>query len=104
MDTGNYRNWVLNPLAARLGIPKLNLQILRRTTATHAQKMGSVKDVQAHLRHSKTDTTADEYLQVWPESVKQMVGSVYAMLEGTLESHSVAQHLLPNVPTITALH
>ena len=104
MDTGNYRNWVLNPLAARLGIPKLNLQILRRTTATHAQKMGSVKDVQAHLRHSKTDTTADEYLQVWPESVKQMVGSVYAMLEGTLKSHSVAQHLLPNVPTITALH
>jgi integrase len=60
MDTGNYRNRVLEPLAERVEIPKLNFQILRRSTATHAQKMGSVKDIQAHLRHSKADTTANE--------------------------------------------
>ena len=27
------------------------------------QKKGSVKDIQAHLRHSKADTTANEYMQ-----------------------------------------
>jgi hypothetical protein len=48
--------------------------------ATHAQSMGSVKDIQAHLRHSRPDTTANEYMQELPESVQAMVGSVYAML------------------------
>jgi hypothetical protein len=37
----------------------------------------SVKDIQAHLRHAKADTTADEYMQSLPESVKLMVDSVY---------------------------
>lgn len=58
MDTGNYRNRVLNPLAEKLGLPKLNFQVMRRTMATQAQSMGSVKDIQAHLRHTKADTTA----------------------------------------------
>jgi hypothetical protein len=40
MDTGNYRNRVLNPLAEKLELPKLNFQILRRTMATQAQSMG----------------------------------------------------------------
>ena len=48
--------------------------------ATQAQKMGSVKDIQARLRHSRPDTTANEYMQELPESVQEMVGSVYAML------------------------
>jgi len=39
------------PLAEKLGVPKVNFQILRRTMATQAQSMGSVKDIQAHLRH-----------------------------------------------------
>jgi integrase len=61
-------------------VPKVNFQILRRTMATQAQSMGSVKDIQAHLRHAKADTTANEYMQELPESVKRMVGEVYAML------------------------
>jgi integrase len=76
----NYRERVLKPLAQRLGLPKLNFQILRRTMATQAQNMGSVKDIQAHLRHAKADTTANEYMQELPESVQDMVGSVYLML------------------------
>ena len=92
MDTGNYRNRVLNPLAERLELPKLNFQILRRTMATQAQSMGSVKDIQAHLRHAKADTTANEYMQVLPESVKRMVGEVYAMLTKGGES---LQHKKP---------
>ena len=93
MDTGNYRNRVLNPLAERLEIPKLNFQILRRTMATQAQSMGSVKDIQAHLQHAKADTTANEYMQELPESVKRMVGEVYAMLTKGGESQESLQHL-----------
>jgi integrase len=80
MDADNYRFRVLKPLAEELEIEKLNFQILRRTMATQAQKMGSVKDIQAHLRHARPDTTANEYMQALPESVQEMVGSVYLML------------------------
>ncbi len=52
LDVANYRFRVLKPLAEELEIEKLNFQILRRTMATQAQSMGSVKDIQAHLRHS----------------------------------------------------
>jgi integrase len=93
MDTGNYRNRVLNPLAERLELPKLNFQILRRTIATQAQSMGSVKDIQAHLRHAKADTTANEYMQELPQSVKRMVGEVYAMLTKGGESQECLEHL-----------
>jgi integrase len=82
LDTGNVRNRILKPLEEKLGLPKLNFQVLRRTTATLAQKLGSVKDVQAHLRHSKADTTANEYMMALPESVQKMVDSVYANLNG----------------------
>ncbi len=80
IDTANYRSRILRPLAEELGIPKLNFQVLRRTMATRAQNLGSVKDIQSHLRHSRADTTANEYMQELPESVQQMVGSVYRML------------------------
>jgi len=77
------------PLAEDLGIPKLNFQVMRRTMATQAQKMGSVKDIQAHLRHSRPDTTANEYMQELPESVREMVGSVYLVLvKGGEEKHN----------------
>lgn len=96
MDTGNYRNRVLNPLAERLGLPKLNFQVMRRTMATQAQTMGSVKDIQAHLRHAKADTTANEYMQELPDSVKRMVGSVYGMLTKGGEISPAFGDLLPN--------
>jgi integrase len=80
MDANNYLFRILKPLAEVLGVPKLNFQVMRRTMATQAQKMGSVKDIQAHLRHSRPDKTANEYVQELPESVQEMVGSVYAML------------------------
>jgi integrase len=83
IDTSNYRSRILKPLAEELGIPKLNFQVLRRTVATRAQNLGSVKDIQSHLRHSRADTTANEYMQELPESVQQMVGTVYAMLIST---------------------
>jgi integrase len=96
LDTKNYRNRVLMPLAEKLGVPKVNFQILRRTMATQAQSMGSVKDIQAHLRHAKADTTANEYMQKLPESVKTMVGSVYAMIKKGGNSKQDIGDLLPN--------
>ena len=46
-----------------------------------------------HLRrHSRTDTAANEYMQELPESVQQMVGSVYLMLtKGGEEKESEKQ-------------
>jgi len=96
MDTGNYRNRILAPLAEKLGLPKLNFQVLRRTMATLAQKKGSVKDIQAHLRHSKADTTANEYMQELPESVKQMVDSMYVELKVERKRPTGSVYLLPN--------
>lgn len=46
MNTFNYRSRVLKPLADSLNIPKLNFQVIRRTIATRAQSLGSVKDTQ----------------------------------------------------------
>ena len=94
MDTGNYRNRILTPLAEKLGLPKLNFQVLRRTMATLAQGKGSVKDIQAHLRHAKADTTANEYMQDLPESVERMVESMYEELMGGQAAASA--DLLPN--------
>jgi ABC-type transport system involved in Fe-S cluster assembly fused permease/ATPase subunit len=65
--------------------------------ATQAQKMGSVKDIQAHLRHSKADTTANEYMQALPESVQEMVGSVYLMLAKGKEEKMPIENLPQNV-------
>ena len=95
MDAANYRYRVLKPLAEELGIPRLNFQILRRTMATQAHGMGSIKDIQAHLRHTKADTTANEYMQELPESVQQMVGSVYLMLAKGGEDEKGSERLLP---------
>lgn len=78
-----------SPLWLRHNIEKLNFQIIRRTIATRAQNLGSVKDIQSHLRHSRADTTANEYMQELPESVQRMVGTVYAMLTGNAGSQMV---------------
>lgn len=104
IDTANYRLRVLKPLAEKLEIEKLNFQILRRTMATQAQKMGSVKDIQAHLRHARPDTTTHEYMQELPDSVQQMVGSMYAMLEKGGGSKKGVARLLPNATKAPKSH
>ncbi len=49
-----------------------------------------------HLRHAKADTTANEYMQESPESVKQMVGSVYAMPSTQAQPRKGSVLLLPS--------
>jgi hypothetical protein len=63
-------------LAKDLKLPKLTFQVIRRTIATLAQKKGTVKDVQGVLRHSRTATTTDVYMQEIPESVQATVDSI----------------------------
>ncbi len=58
------------------------------------QGKGSVRDIQAHLRHAKADTTANEYMQELPESVGRMVESMYEELMHNQAAASA--DLLPN--------
>jgi len=50
--------------------------VIRRTIATLAQKKGTVKDVQGLMRHSRTATTTDVYMQEIPESVQATVNAI----------------------------
>jgi hypothetical protein len=45
-----------------------------------AQKKGTVKDVQGLMRHSRTATTTDVYMQEIPESVQSTVNSMHMEL------------------------
>jgi hypothetical protein len=45
-----------------------------------AQKKGTVKDVQGVLRHSRTATSTDVYMQEIPESVQATVNSIHGEL------------------------
>ncbi|MBZ5686682.1 MAG: site-specific integrase [Acidobacteriia bacterium] len=67
----NYSKRVLKELAKQAGIPKLNFQILRRTVATHAQHLGSLKDVQTILRHKQAETTSQHYIQAIEQTVRE---------------------------------
>jgi integrase len=80
MDSGNFRNRVLHRLAKELQLPKLTFQVIRRSIATLAQKKGSVKDVQGMLRHIRTATTTDVYMQEIPEGVEAVIEAVNAEL------------------------
>jgi integrase len=77
-------------LADDLELPKLTFQVIRRTIATLAQKKGTVKDVQGLMRHSRTATTTDVYMQEIPESVQATVDAINAELR-----------LLPNLEEVT---
>jgi integrase len=80
IDTGNYRRRVLHKFAKELELPKLTFQVIRRTVATLARKKGDIKDVQGVLRHSRTATTTDVYMQELPEGVRATVNSIHQEL------------------------
>jgi hypothetical protein len=50
------------------------------TVATLARKKGDIKDVQGVLRHSRTATTTDVYMQELPEGVRATVNSIHQEL------------------------
>jgi integrase len=93
----NYQHRILNPLKCRAfhdgkcfdnggtrckskATPKVNFQVLRRTVATHAQRLGSPKDIAAILRHTKPDMAALEYTQQQDEGVRSAVEKLEALI------------------------
>jgi integrase len=91
LDTDNYRKRVLHKLARELKLPKLTFQVIRRTIATLAQKKGTVKDVQGVLRHSRTATTTDVYMQEIPASVQSTINSINRELRKSGGSHRTSR-------------
>ena len=79
-----------------MGIEKLNFQVIRRTIATEAQSLGSVKDIQWRLRHSRADTTAKRVHAGVAESVQQMVSTEFVLLTSERAQKWLTEHLLPN--------
>lgn len=69
---GNYLKRYLKPLAKSAGITDMTYQALRRTCATHFQKHGNPRDIQAQLRHTKLEMTG-RYVKEIPEQVRAAV-------------------------------
>jgi integrase len=72
----NFRSDVWRPACERARLSGVTMQACRRTCATAMQQHGGVKDIQAHLRHSRASTTLDEYVQEIPASVRAAVESL----------------------------
>jgi integrase len=81
-SVGNYLKKHLKPLADKVGIPDLTQQAFRRTSSTHIQKHGTVKDMQRHLRHSDPETTLRHYAKAIPESLRVAVDALDAQITG----------------------
>jgi len=82
-SVGNYLKKQLKPLAQSVGILDLTQQAFRRTSSTHIQKYGTVKDMQRHLRHSDPETTLKHYAKAIPESLRTAVAALDAQITGT---------------------
>jgi integrase len=72
---GNYLKRQLKPLAVQAGVADMTYQALRRTCATHFQKHGKPRDIQAQLRHTKLEMTG-RYIKEIPEAVRAAVESM----------------------------
>ena len=92
LDYENFEARVLDPIRVQLGLPKLNFQILRRTFATLAvgERKGTLKDVQKQLRrHTRPDTTPENYVKDIPDSVYTMVDAMYEGIAGPDENETL---------------
>src|SRR5882724_5365789 len=87
LDYANFEARVLAPIRIKLGLEKLNFQILRRSYATLAvgERKGTTRDVQTKLRHSRPDTTLENYVKDVPESVYAMSDAMYEQIAGPLD-------------------
>lgn len=88
----NFEARVLEPIRERLGLEKLNFQILRPTYATRAvgERRGTLKDVQKQLRHARPDTTLENYVKDIPESVYAVIDRMYEMISPTVTAITTA--------------
>jgi integrase len=85
IGTSNFLFRVLKEAGKKSGIAGVNHQMLRRTCSTYMAQLTTVKDVQAHLRHSSAKTTLEHYIKSVPESVRVAVESLDHLLKKTPE-------------------
>lgn len=76
INTNNFLFRVLKEAGKKAGIKRITHQMLRRTCSTYLAQFTTVKDVQAHLRHSSSKTTLEHYIKSVPESVRVAVESL----------------------------
>ncbi len=83
----------VKPLAEELGIDPalITFQVLRRTFGTTMQKHGTMKDVQAHLRHASITTTGNIYVQEIPASVRSAVNATTQEILGIDKGGEIQQ-------------
>jgi len=72
---------VLKQAGKKAGIERLRHQMLRRTCSTYMAQLTTVKDVQAHLRHSTPKTTLEHYIKSVPATVRVAVESLDQLLK-----------------------
>jgi integrase len=93
INTNNFLFRVLKEAGKGAGIQRVTHQMLRRTCSTYMAQLTTVKDVQAHLRHSTAKTTLEHYIKSVPESVRVAVESLDHLLKSkpgaTQESGSI---------------
>ena len=81
INTDNFLFRVLKEAGRNAGIDGATHQMLRRTCSTYMAQITSVKDVQAHLRHTNAKTTLEHYVKSVPESVRVAVESLDRLLK-----------------------
>jgi integrase len=81
VNTNNFLSRVLKTAGRKAGIGGITHQMLRRTCSTYMAQLTTVKDVQAHLRHSTAKTTLEHYIKSVPESVRVAVESLDHLLK-----------------------
>jgi integrase len=86
IGTNNFLFRVLKEAGKKAGIVGVTHQMLRRTCSTYMAQITSVKDVQAHLRHSSAKTTLEHYIKSVPESVRVAVESLDILLKSETDS------------------
>jgi integrase len=81
ISKNNFLFRVLEDAGRKSGIEGVTHQMLRRTCSTYMAQLTTVKDVQAHLRHSSAKTTLEHYIKSVPASVRVAVESLGALLK-----------------------
>ena len=81
INTYNFLFRVLKEAAKKAAIEGVTHQMLRRTCSTYMAQLTTVKDVQAHLRHSSAKTTLEHYIKSVPASVRVAVESLDHLLK-----------------------
>ena len=89
INTNNFLFRNLKEAGKNAGIERVTHQMLRRTCSTYMAQLTTVKDVQAHLRHSTSKTTLEHYIKSVPESVRVAVESLDHLLKSSPERDQV---------------